>query len=130
MPCSFDVSQTPLIVSTLEGDISEVEAEKLVEEMYAWQEEGTRCGTVNDLSKFNLPSSRVRKILKGYADDSESFFATHLVCMATVIENPVVRMTMEAANILKSPVCPTKFFKRREDAIAWVRGMLKKEGLL
>jgi len=130
MSCFLDLSDFPVALTVLEGDAEEAEVLKLVDEMYAMQDRRQRFASVNDLSKFRLPSVKIRKILKDYSENSEWFCEHYVVCMATVIENTVMRFAMEAVNAFRSTSYPMKFFKTRQEAIRWSKEMLRKEGLV
>jgi len=127
--CFIDVSEYPIVLAVIEGEIDEAEANQLVEEMLDLQKRCERYVSVNDISKLDLPNMRVRNILKTYSEASGAYCDRYLAGMATVISNPLMKTLMQMVGAFSATSYPVRYFRTRDEALVWARELIEKEGL-
>ncbi len=127
--CHLDVSEYPIVLSVLEGKVDEENANRLIAEMLALRSKNERYVAVNDISHFELPDLKVRNLLMNYAESSGAHCDRYVAGMATVVSNPLMKSLMLMVNAFTRTAYPVKVFRARQEALAWARSIIDKEGL-
>ncbi len=127
--CHLDVSEYPIVIAVLEGEVDEESANRLITEMLALRSKNERYVTINDLSRFELPNLKVRNLLRNYAESSGAYRDRYSAGMATVVPNPLVKSLMQMVNAFKQTAYPVRLFRTRQEALVWARSIVDKEGL-
>lgn len=122
----LDVSSFPIVVTEMIGNLDVGQAEAYCRELEALGARGEKVGAITDLRRAELPSLKVRGVLRKFSEEHQPISDRTTVCSAIVVDNAVVQMAVSAIFLVVRTAYPQKVFRRMEDAHAWVLEQLKK----
>ncbi len=121
----FDMSLFPVVILTVEGDITQESLDRHFVEYRELFARGERYGLVYDTSKLGNVESFVRKRYAEFMLEHREELATLCVACGVVMTSRIIRVSMSAVLWMTGSLpFPTASFTDRPSAEAWVREQL------
>lgn len=116
MKPTIDDRQWPILRLTYDGSYTDNELAEFLEEMQVHVNRQETFGILVDARMATRPSAVQRKMI---TDNSKSPNA-HLVALATVTDNALIRGALRAVEWVTHPTYKTRVFASLDDAVAWL----------
>lgn len=121
----LDVSRFPIVITEMVGNFDVEQAEAFCRELEAVGARGEKVGAITDLTRAEIPSLKVRGVLRKFSEEHQPISDRTTVCSAIVVDNAVLQMAVSAIFLVVRTAYPQKVFRRMDDAYAWVHEQLK-----
>ncbi len=120
----LDDSRFPIVMTEMEGQLAPEQAEGYCEAMAEVIARRQMFATLTDLTHASLPSLKVRSVFKKFIERHQQESDRHTICAALVIDNPVLKMAVQALYHLKKTAFPQRAFRTRTEALGWIEEQL------
>lgn len=126
----IDDSQMPLVRVTYDGEITDDEFRRHLDEYAALVRRGRRYGAVFDATRAARPSATQRRMMAEFINAREAELSRVCVGGAFVIDSPLIRGAMTAILWVASMPFPHTVVSSEAEALGWVRGRLAAAGVV